>query len=70
MGLASARPTLPLEFLDLRRRHLLQQPVDHVFGGHAFGLGLEVGADAVAEDGDGDFADVVDGDAEAAFHRG
>ena len=43
---------------------------DDVFGGHAFGLGLEVGAEAVAEDGDGDFLDVVDGDAEAAVHRG
>ena len=46
------------------------KPRDHVFGGQPFGLGLEIGAEAVAEDGDGDALDVVDGDAEAAVHRG
>ena len=34
------------------------------------GLGLEVGADAVPQHRDGDLADVVERDAEAAVHRG
>lgn len=36
----------------------------------AFGLSLEVGCHAVPEDGDGDSADIVEGDGRAAVHRG
>ena len=49
---------------------LLEQRIDHVVGRHAVGLGVEVGDDAVAEDGLGDRADVVGGDVEAALEDG
>ena len=58
------------ELRNLRRRDLFEQPLDHVFGRHPFGLGLKIRADAVAQHGDRDFLDVVDGDAEPAVHRG
>ncbi len=58
------------EFGDFRFFHFFQQPQDDVFGSHAFGLGLKVGAEAVAENWDSDFFDVVDGDGEAAVHGG
>jgi hypothetical protein len=38
---------LTLELRDLGRRNQFQQALDHVFGGHAFGLGLKVRADAM-----------------------
>ena len=46
-----------------------QKLLDHVLAGLALGLGLEVGADAVAQHRDGHLLDVVDGHAESAVHR-
>ena len=58
------------EFGDLGFGDLLQQAADQVVGAQALGLGLEIRADAVPQDGDGDFADVVHRHGEAAVHRG
>src|SRR5262249_22300700 len=55
---------------DLRVADGLEQLVDDVLAGLSFGLGLEVGADAVAENGDSGLLDVVDGHAEPAVHGG
>jgi hypothetical protein len=44
--------------------------VDNVFVGHTFGLGLEIGADAMAEDWDDDFLHIFDGHRKAAVHGG
>src|SRR5207244_9918839 len=49
---------------------LFQQAQDHILGRHAFGLSLEISTEAVAKDGDGDFFDIIDGDAKAAVHGG
>src|SRR5262249_30701397 len=43
--------------------HLHQQPLDDALGRLPLGLGLEVGADPMPQDGDGDLADVVERDA-------
>ena len=55
---------------DVGLADLGDQPLDEALGRLALGLGLEVGADPVAEDRDGDLADVVERDAEPAVHRG
>ena len=47
----------------------LEELFNHVLAALAFRLGLEVGADAMAQNRDGDLFDVVDGHAEAAVHR-
>src|SRR5262245_58909169 len=48
----------------------LAEPADDVVGFDAFGLGVEVGDDAVAEDRGGDLADVLAGDVMPAVqHR-
>src|SRR5205807_2568147 len=60
---------LPLILRDFRVADHFQQLPDDVFAGLALGLGLEVGADAVAQDRDGDFLDVIDGNAKTAVHR-
>src|SRR5438094_291364 len=46
--------------------HFFEQSQDYIFGGHPLRLRLKIRAEAVAEDGDGDFFDIVDGDGEAA----
>ena len=51
-------------------RNFFQEAQHDVLGRLPFRLRLEVGAQAMAQDGDGDLADVVQGDAEAAVHRG
>ena len=58
------------ELRDLGLGDVAQQAGDEVFGTESFGLGLEVSADAVAQDGHGDFADVVDCHRKPAIHRG
>ena len=53
--MAERAAAVKLKLGNLRRSGIsLQQPLDDVFGGHAFGLGLEVRADAVPQHGDGD----------------
>src|SRR5207302_355461 len=54
----------------VRLLDLGQEPLDEAFGRLALGLGLEVGADAVAKHGDRYLAHVVQRDAEPAVHRG
>ena len=49
---------------------MFQQSFEDIVGLEAFGLGVEVGDDAVAEDGEGDGADVVGGDVVAAVEDG
>src|ERR1700755_328199 len=48
---------------DLRLAGLVEQALHQALGRLSLGLGLEVGRDPVAEDGDGDLADVVERDA-------
>src|SRR6266446_172248 len=47
-----------------------EQLFDHILARFSFGLGLEVGADAMAQHRDGALLDVVDGHAETAVHGG
>src|SRR2546421_12580115 len=68
-AVAAAKPTLR-KLRHFRLFDFFEEPQDNVLGAHAFGLSLKIGAEAVAEDGDGNFFDVVDGHAEAAVHRG
>src|SRR5689334_13976796 len=61
---ACCLPSSPLlEFRNFGLRNFFQQPGDDGFGVHAFGLGLKVGAEAVAQHGDGDLFDVFNRDA-------
>jgi hypothetical protein len=54
----------------LRHGQFVEQGGDDFFGGHVFGLGLEGGDDAVAEDVGGDGLDVLRGDIAAALEEG
>jgi len=55
---------------DIRGGDFVEQPLDDILGAHALGLGLEIGADTMAQHRNGDFANVVDGDRESAVHGG
>src|SRR5262249_5837431 len=70
LHLYSLRRRTLLVLLHLGLADRLQQLLDDVLAGLALGLGLEVSANAMAQHRDGGFLDVVDGDAEAAVHRG
>src|SRR6478736_1153090 len=58
------------EFRDFRFGDFLKKAKDNRFAGHAFSLGLEIRADAVAQHRDSDFLYIINGHAKAAFHRG
>ena len=70
----AAWPFLPIPRripLPVRRlAHALEDPVDDLVGVDAFGVGVEVGEDAVAEDGSDDGADVGGADGQAAVEDG
>src|SRR5262245_27319071 len=57
------------ELFNLGLGDFFDELLDDVLVGHPFGLGLKVRADAVAENRNRNFANVVDRHAEAAFHR-
>src|SRR5262245_57853561 len=68
-----SKKTLALAFFVLRRLGVadrVEEELNDVFAALPFRLRLEVCADPMAEHGDGDLLDVVDGHAEAAVHRG
>src|SRR5262249_27856470 len=67
---AAASALAALELGHLRLADGGEQLLDDVLAALALGLGLEVGADAVPQHGDGHLADVVEGDAEPAVHGG
>src|SRR5437763_9794110 len=52
-----------------RLADLADQSLDESIGRLAFGLRLEIGANAMPQDGCSHLADVVERDAEAAVHR-
>jgi hypothetical protein len=48
---------------------VLQQQLNDVFGSFPFRLGLEIDADAMSQNRNGDAANVIEGDGESAIHR-
>src|SRR5436305_8468425 len=81
MGLTSATRRIPaaefpvssaraLVLGRFRLADLADQPLDESIGRLAFGLRLEIGANAMPEDRCGHLAHVVERDAEAAVHGG
>src|SRR5437762_6800965 len=51
-------------------RHILENLIDDMVGGDAFGFGFEVQNEAVAQGGGGGGFDVVEADVEAALSEG